>query len=105
MTTQTRDPISLDGATGTWDSTNVATINDFPDQTTYLTHGTTAGYGTWNTNAPTIPAGSTSITVRVHHYRYKSGGGANSAGRIKVGSGYYNGTPTALHQAEIQLHT
>lgn len=93
MTTQTRDPVSFDTSSGTWNATTVGTINDYPDTSTYLTHGTTAGNATWNIDAPTIPAGSTSISVSVLYYRQKtSSSTAAMAGRIKVGANYYNGS-------------
>lgn len=93
MTTQTRDPVSFDTSSGTWNATTVGTINDYPDTSTYLTHGTTAGNATWNIDAPTIPAGSTSISVSVLYYRQKtSSGTAAMAGRIKIGANYYNGS-------------
>jgi hypothetical protein len=105
MGSLTRDPTSFDTSSGSWDATTVTTINDYPDQTTYLTHGTTAGDATWNISAPTVPEGATNIVVKVLHYRYKSGAAAYSAGRIKIGASYYSGTPTELTNNVIALHT
>lgn len=93
MTTQTRDPVSFDASSGTWDATTFGTINDYPDTSTYLTHGTTAGNATWNINAPTVPTGAVNISVSVLYYRRKtSSQTCNMAGRLKIGSSYYNGS-------------
>lgn len=106
MASQTRDPTSFDASSGTWDATTVGTINDYPDSSsTYLTHGTTAGNGTWNISAPTVPSTAFNIVVKVYHYRYKSGGTCNTAGRIKIGASYYNGTPTNLTNNVTEQHT
>jgi hypothetical protein len=106
MPVQTRDPTSFDTSSGTWSATTVGTINDYPDQTTALSHGTTAGDATWNVSAPTVPAGATNIVVRVHRYHGKGGGGpSNAAGRIKIGSNYFDGTPVSLSNNTIALYT
>lgn len=105
MSSLTRDPTSYDTSAGDWSATTVTTINDYPDQTTYLTHGTTAGSATWNISAPTVPAGATNISVSVLHYRYKSGAACNSGGRIKIGASYYNTGATNLTNNAVSLNT
>ena len=94
--TDSRNPTSDDAVSGTWDGTagsRYTLVNDHPDSngSTYLTHGTTAGYLTFGFSAFSIPAGSSITNVQVIYYDQKTGSQASAAaGRLKVGGNYYN---------------
>ncbi len=94
--TDSRDPASDEAVSGSWDGTagsRYTVVNDHPDSTgsSYLTHGTTAGYLTFGFSAFSLPAGSSITNVQVIYYDQKTASQASAAaGRLKVGGNYYN---------------
>jgi hypothetical protein len=93
VTTVTKAPTSTSGSSGTWDSTVYTTVADYPDTTTYLTHGTTAGYIEFLFSAFALPSNATGITVYVDYYDYSTASQANNlAGRLYVNGTAYSAT-------------
>jgi len=97
MATITRAPTSTHSSSGTWDSTLYTTVDDYPDTTDFLTHGTTAGFIQFGFTAFDVPTGATINSIKVRQYLRKTGPAGNSAGeRLVVNGTAYTGSARNL---------
>jgi hypothetical protein len=91
MAQQTRNPTGDGTFSGTWSgsaSSRYTLVDDHPDSSgaDKLTHGTTAGRGTFTFSAFTVPAGSTITNVQVVYYDQKTASqGASWGAFLRVG--------------------
>jgi hypothetical protein len=96
VATQTRAPTSDEAASGTLTGSagsRWTLVDDHPDTTgaDSITFGTTTAQITFGFSAFSVPVGATSISVQVQYYDGEAANGANNcAGRIKVGTAYFN---------------
>ncbi len=110
MATQIRAPSSDFSVAGTWTGTAGVRwdeVNDYPDTTTYLTHGTSAGNLVFGFSAFTVPTNSVINHVRVRWYGNKTTTSTVSIStRLRVNSTLYSkGTITNIANTTPTLYT
>lgn len=104
MAQLTRNPTGDGTFTGTWTGTassRYTLVDDHPDSagTDSLTHGTTAGRGTFTYSAFDVPAGSAITNVQVLYYDQKSASQASSWGAFLSVNGADQATNDAHNPA------